>query len=102
MVFALWNGMFLSSKHCSVRLGWNSLTRLKRPVGCLSKLKHSISYEQMKEIETTRAELALNLSKKSSILPLILMYSDNKVHNYSFKGFKIWIKSIYARLLLGD
>lgn len=56
----------------------------------------------MKEIETTRAELALNLSKKSSILPLILMYSDNKVHNYSFKGFKIWIKSIYARLLLGD
>ena len=93
------NGKFLNNKHCAVGLGLHSLTGLKQPVVYLSKLGHSISYKQIEEIETAQAKLTLNLSRESSILPLVPMESNKKVNNYTFKGFKTWMKKIYAGLL---
>ena len=46
----------------------------------------------MKKIEIAQAELALNLSNKPRILPLAQMDSNKKANNYTFKGFKIWMK----------
>ena len=66
VMFALSNGKFLTSKHCTVRRGLHSLSGLKQPVVYLSKLGHSISYKQIEEIETAQAELALNLSKSQA------------------------------------
>ena len=91
-VMFLSNGKFLTSKHCAVGLGLRSLTGLKQPVVYLSKLRHSVSYKQMEEIQTAQTELALNLSNESSILLLLPMDSNKKVNNYTFNGFKIWMK----------
>ena len=50
----------------------------------------------MKKIEIAQAELALNLSNKPRILPLAPMDSNKKANNYTFKGFKIWMKKIHT------
>ena len=98
-MLALTNDKFLTSKHFPVGLGLDTLTGLKQPVVYLSKLGHFICYKQIEEIETAQAELALKLSNESSILPLITMDNSKRVNDYIFKGFKIWMKKIYARLL---
>ena len=53
----------------------------------------------MEEIETAQAELALNLSNESNILRLVPIDSNKELNDYIFKGFKLWMKKIHARLL---
>lgn len=73
-------GSHLTLKHCSLGLGLRGMTAQKQLILLLSKLGHCISYDEVKEIETAQAELALLAQKNSSILPIQPTADDIKVH----------------------
>ena len=72
MTFALSKGKFLTSKHCAVGLGLQSLSGLKQSVVYLSKLGHSIRYKQIEEIQIAQAEIDES-SNESSIFSMVPM-----------------------------
>ena len=70
IIYNISNGNFLGVKHCSMGLAIHSMTGQKRPIVILSRLGHSISYENVLEIETAQAEVAEQFRSNSSILPI--------------------------------
>lgn len=72
-------GNFLTSKYCAVGLGLHSLTGLKQPIVCLSRLGHSNGYDNVEEIETKQAELTRKLKEESLTLPLVPKYEQAKI-----------------------
>ena len=57
IMYAVSKGEFLTMKHASVGLGLHSLTGQKLPLQVLSRLGHSMTYDQICEVETAQAEL---------------------------------------------
>ena len=59
LIFAISKDKFLTLKHTSVGLGLHNMTGMKIPLIILSQLGHSITYHQVREIETGQAELVV-------------------------------------------
>ena len=69
---ANFNGKFISAKHASIGLGLHSITGMKIPITIMERLRHSIMYDQVNQIETAQAELvqcfqSLNLNLPSQL-----------------------------------
>ena len=67
IIYNVSSGGFLTAKQCALVLGIHSMTGQKRPVVILSKLRHSISYQKVLEIETAQAEVAEQFRSNSSV-----------------------------------
>lgn len=63
-------GKFISAKHASVGLGLHSITGKKIPITILARLGHSITYDQVNQIETAQAELVQRFQSLNLNLPL--------------------------------
>ena len=70
-MYAVSKGEFLTLKHASVGLGLHSLTGQKLPLQVLSRLGHSMTYDQICEVETAQAELVQHLKSLSLPLPIV-------------------------------
>ena len=57
IMYAVSKGELLTLKHASVGLGLHSITGQKLPLQVLSRLGHSMTYDQICEVETAQAEL---------------------------------------------
>ena len=62
IMYAVSKGEFLTLKHASVGLGLHSLTGQRLPLQVLSWLGHSMTYDQICEVETAQAELVQHLN----------------------------------------
>ena len=79
IMYAVSKGEFLTLKHASVGLGLHSLTGQKLPLQVLSQLGHSMTYDQICEVETTQAELLQHLKSLSLPLPICSIDDESKV-----------------------
>ena len=70
IIYNVSNEGFLTAKHCALGLGIHSMTGQKRLIVILSKLGHSISYDNVSEIETAQAEVVEQFQSNSSVLPI--------------------------------
>ena len=70
VVSAISKGKFISAKHASVGLGLHSITGQKFPITVLARLGHSITYDQVNQIETAQAELVQSFQSLNLSLPL--------------------------------
>ena len=78
-MYAVPKGEFLTLKHASVGLGLHSLTGQKLPLQVLSRLGHSMTYDQIFEVETAPAELVQHLKSLSLPLPICPIDEESKV-----------------------
>ena len=78
-MYAVSKGEFLTLKHASVGLGLHSLTGQKLPLQVLSRLGHSMIYDQICEVETAQAELVQHLISLSLPLPICPIDEESKV-----------------------
>ena len=78
-MYAVPKGEFLTLKHASVGLGLHSLTGQKLPLQVLSRLRHSMTYDRICEVETAQAELAQHLKSLSLPLPICPIDEESKV-----------------------
>ena len=79
IMYAVSKGEFLTLKHASVGLGLYSLTGQKLPLQVLSRLGHSMTYDQICEAETAQAELVQHLKSLSLPLPICPIDDKSKV-----------------------
>ena len=79
IIYAVSKGEFLTLKHASVGLGLHSLTGQKLPLQFLSWLGHSMTYDQICEVETAQAELVQHLKSLSLPLPICPIDLESKV-----------------------
>ena len=85
-MYAVSKGEFLTLKHASVGLGLHSLTGQKLPLQVLSRLGHSMTYDQIYEVETTQAELVQHLKSLFLPLPICPIDEESKVLTTFFGG----------------
>lgn len=71
LIYAYSNGKFLTQKHTLLGLGLHNMTGQKDVVSVLGRLGHSISYNNVRLIETAQAELAQQMADRGYCLPLI-------------------------------
>eukprot|EP00112_Aurelia_sp_Birch-Aquarium-sp1_P020341 Seg522.5 transcript_id=Seg522.5/GoldUCD/mRNA.D3Y31 product="hypothetical protein" protein_id=Seg522.5/GoldUCD/D3Y31 len=69
ILYALSKGKFLTAKHVLNGCGLHSLTGQKQPVRILSREGHSITYDQVLEIETAQVELVQAMQHQGASLP---------------------------------
>ena len=70
VLFAVSRGNFLTAKHVLTGCGIHSLTGQKLPISILAKQGHSVTYDTVCDIETSRAELTRVFQKEGASLPL--------------------------------
>ena len=78
-MYAVSKREFLTLKHASVGLGLHSLTGQKLSLQVLSQLEHSMTYDQICEVETAQAELVQHLKSLSLPLPISPIDVESKV-----------------------
>ena len=81
LMYSISSRKYFTLKHCSLALGLHGMTGQKEPILLLSKLGHCITYDEVREIETAQSEIALDLQRNSSILPLQPRTNAVKVSN---------------------
>ena len=79
IMYAVSKGEFLTLKHASVGLELHNLTGQKLPLQVLSRLVHSMTYDQICEVETAQAELVQHLKSLSLPLPICPIGEESKV-----------------------
>lgn len=79
VVSAISMGKFISAKHASVGLGLHSVTGQKFPITVLARLGHSITYDQVNQIETAQAELVQKFQSLNLNLPIQPATEDCRV-----------------------
>ena len=79
IIYNVSNGGMLTAKQCALGLGIHNMAGQERPIVILSKLRHSISYEKVLEIETAQAEVAEQFRSNSSVLPIHPVLESTKV-----------------------
>ena len=79
IMYAVSKGEFLTLKHASVGLGLHSPTGQKLPIQVLSWLGHSMTYDQICEIETAQAKLVQHLKSLSLPLPICPIDEESKM-----------------------
>ena len=84
IMHAVSKGEFLTLKHASVGLGLHRLTGQKLPLQVLSQLGHSMTYDQICEVETAQAELVHHLKSWSLLLSICPIHEKSKVLTISW------------------
>ena len=79
IMYTVSKGEFLTLKHASVGLGLHSLTGQKLPLQVFSRLWHSMTYDQICEVETAQAELVQHLKSLFLPLPICPIDEESKV-----------------------
>lgn len=74
----------MTLKHTSIGLGLHSLTGQKLPFNILARLGHSISCDEISEIETVQAELVEWSKDMDLTLPLQPVAQGNRVSYFDF------------------
>lgn len=82
LIYAFSNGKFLTQKHTLLGIGLHNMTGKKNVVSMLRKLGHSISYDQVRLIETAQAELAQQMIDIGCSLPLTPSSASDTVPTY--------------------
>ena len=82
LVYAVSRGDFFTEKHVVLGTGLHSLTGQKTPIKLLGKLGHSCTYDKVRLIETTQAELIQHLRSLQHPLLLAPASDTGKVLTY--------------------
>ena len=81
LVHGISRGKVMTRKHYLLGLGLHNITGQKKVVQIVNRLGHSISYDEVLDIETAQAKRAREIIERgeSSILPIIPKSDENQV-----------------------